>query len=104
MVQRPSPGRASLLEECRLSPPELRQGLAAHFLELLNTSAFLDAIAKGLHGHELAPGRGWALGLHHSKGRNLDTLVMQALQSCSARLATGGTLRLCGGKSPRDCP
>jgi hypothetical protein len=37
-------GRASLLEECRLSPPELRQGLAAHFLELLNTSAFLEAL------------------------------------------------------------
>ena len=37
-------GRASLLEECRLSPPELRQGLAAQFLELLNTSAFLEAL------------------------------------------------------------
>jgi hypothetical protein len=37
-------GRASLLEECRLSPPELQQGLAAQFLELLNTSAFLEAL------------------------------------------------------------
>lgn len=37
-------GRASLLEECRLSPPELRQDLAAQFLELLNTSAFLEAL------------------------------------------------------------
>ena len=37
-------GRASLLEECRLSPPELRQGLAAQFLELLNTTAFLEAL------------------------------------------------------------
>jgi hypothetical protein len=37
-------GRASLLEECRLSPPELRNDLAAQFLELLNTSAFLEAL------------------------------------------------------------
>jgi hypothetical protein len=37
-------GRASLLEECRLSPPELRQGLAAQFLDLLNTTAFLEAL------------------------------------------------------------
>jgi hypothetical protein len=37
-------GRASLLEECRLSPPELRQDLAAQFLELLKTSAFLEAL------------------------------------------------------------
>jgi hypothetical protein len=37
-------GRASLLEECRLSPPELRSDLAAQFLELLNTSAFLEAL------------------------------------------------------------
>ncbi|QPN60244.1 hypothetical protein H8F24_01745 [Synechococcus sp. CBW1002] len=37
-------GRASLLEECRLSPPELRQDLAAQFLELLNTTAFLEAL------------------------------------------------------------
>ena len=37
-------GRASLLEECRLSPPELRQGLASQVQELLNTSAFLEAL------------------------------------------------------------
>jgi hypothetical protein len=37
-------GRTSLLEECRLSPPELRNDLAAQFLELLNTSAFLEAL------------------------------------------------------------
>ena len=37
-------GRASLLEECRLSPPELRNDLAAQFLELLKTSAFLEAL------------------------------------------------------------
>ena len=37
-------GRASLLEECRLSPPELRSDLAAQFLALLNTSAFLEAL------------------------------------------------------------
>ena len=37
-------GRASLLEECRVSPSDLRTGLAAEFLELLNTPAFLDAL------------------------------------------------------------
>jgi hypothetical protein len=37
-------GRASLLEECRLSPPELRNDLAAQFLEMLHTSAFLEAL------------------------------------------------------------
>ncbi|QVL52652.1 MAG: hypothetical protein KFB97_14920 [Cyanobium sp. M30B3] len=37
-------GRTSLLEECRHSPPELRNDLAAQFLELLNTSAFLEAL------------------------------------------------------------
>lgn len=37
-------GRASLLEECRLSPPELRKDLAAQFQELLNTAAFLEAL------------------------------------------------------------
>lgn len=37
-------GRASLLEECRLSPLELRNDLAAQFLELLKTSAFLEAL------------------------------------------------------------
>lgn len=37
-------GRASLLEECRLSPLELRNDLAAQFHELLNTSAFLEAL------------------------------------------------------------
>ena len=37
-------GRASLLEECRLSPPESRSDLASQFNELLNTSAFLEAL------------------------------------------------------------
>jgi hypothetical protein len=37
-------GRASLLEECRLSPFELRNDLTAQFLELLKTSAFLEAL------------------------------------------------------------
>ncbi len=37
-------GRASLLEECRLSPPELRNDLAAQFRDLLNTPAFLEAL------------------------------------------------------------
>lgn len=37
-------GRASLLEECRLSPPELRNDLAARFRDLLNTPAFLEAL------------------------------------------------------------
>ena len=34
-------GRASLLDECRLSPPALGNDLAAQFHELLNSSAFL---------------------------------------------------------------
>ena len=37
-------GRASLLEEDRLSPPELRNDLAGQFHELLKTSAFLEAL------------------------------------------------------------
>ena len=37
-------GRASLLQECRLSPPELLNELASQFHELLNTSAFLEAL------------------------------------------------------------
>jgi hypothetical protein len=37
-------GRASLLEERRLSPLELRNDLAAQFHELLQTSAFLEAL------------------------------------------------------------
>jgi len=37
-------GRASLLEECRLSPPELRNDLATQFHDLLNTSAFNEAL------------------------------------------------------------
>lgn len=37
-------GRASLLEECRLSPRELRNDLATQFHQLLNTSAFLEAL------------------------------------------------------------
>jgi hypothetical protein len=37
-------GRASLLEECSLSPPELRNDLAVQFLALLNNSAFLEAL------------------------------------------------------------
>jgi len=35
---------ATKLEECRLSPPELRNDLAAQFHELLNASAFLEAL------------------------------------------------------------
>ena len=41
-------GRASLLEEWRLSPPELRNDLAAQFLELLNISAFLKGLRASL--------------------------------------------------------
>lgn len=37
-------GRSSLLEECRLSPLELQIDLAAQFQDLLNTSAFLEAL------------------------------------------------------------
>jgi hypothetical protein len=40
----PPPPAASLLEECRLSPLGLRNDLAAQFLELLKTSAFLEAL------------------------------------------------------------
>ena len=50
-------GRASLLEECRLSPPELRQGLAAQCLELLNTSAFLEALPAFLPPDQASPQR-----------------------------------------------
>ncbi len=37
-------GRESLLEECRQSPPELRNDLAEQFNNLLNTAAFIDAL------------------------------------------------------------
>ena len=37
-------GRASIVEECRLSPPELRNDLAAQFRDLLSTPAFLEAL------------------------------------------------------------
>jgi len=37
-------GRGSLLEECRLSPPELRDYLGAQFNELLATPAFIEAL------------------------------------------------------------
>ncbi|WP_457767379.1 hypothetical protein [Cyanobium sp. ULC082] len=37
-------GRESLLEECRLSLPELRNDLAAQFKDLLATSAFIEAL------------------------------------------------------------
>jgi hypothetical protein len=37
-------GRASLLEECTLSPPELRNDLAAQFHDLLRASAFLEVL------------------------------------------------------------
>ena len=36
--------RAAVREECRLRPLELRNDLAAQFLELLKTSAFLEAL------------------------------------------------------------
>jgi hypothetical protein len=37
-------GRESLLEECRRSPPELRNALAANFKGLLATPAFIEAL------------------------------------------------------------
>ena len=50
-------GRASLLEECRLSPPELRNDLAAQFLELLNISAFLEALPAFLAADQISQQR-----------------------------------------------
>jgi hypothetical protein len=50
-------GRASLLEECRLSPPELRNELAAQFLELLNISAFLEALPAFLAADQISQQR-----------------------------------------------
>lgn len=43
-------GRASLLEECRASPPELRDYLGKRVAALLTTRAFVDALAGHLPG------------------------------------------------------
>lgn len=43
-------GRASLLDECRASPPELRGYLATRFGALLATRAFVDALTGHLPG------------------------------------------------------
>jgi hypothetical protein len=50
-------GRASLLEEWRLSRPELRNDLAAQFLELLNISAFLEALPAFLAADQISQQR-----------------------------------------------
>lgn len=43
-------GRASLLEECSTSPPELRDYLGKRFVKLLATRAFIDALSGHLPG------------------------------------------------------
>ena len=43
-------GRASLLDECRASPPELREYLAARLASLLATRDFVDALSGHLPG------------------------------------------------------
>jgi hypothetical protein len=43
-------GRASLVEECQLSPPELRNALASQFAALLATPAFVEALPGFLPG------------------------------------------------------
>ncbi|MEA5443633.1 hypothetical protein [Cyanobium gracile] len=50
-------GRESLLEECRLSPPELRNALAAHFQVLLATPAFIEAVPAFLPGDQASQQR-----------------------------------------------
>lgn len=50
-------GRASLVEECRASPPELRAYLGKRFGILLATPAFVDALAGHLPGDEASQER-----------------------------------------------
>ena len=50
-------GRESLLEECRLSPPELRNALAAHLKVLLATPAFIEAVPAFLPGDQASQQR-----------------------------------------------
>jgi len=50
-------GRESLLEECQLSPPELRNALAAHFKVLLASPAFIEALPAFLPGDQASQQR-----------------------------------------------
>lgn len=50
-------GRATLLEECRASTPELRAYLAERFGELLKTPAFIDALSGHLPGDAASQAR-----------------------------------------------
>ena len=50
-------GRESLLEECRLSPLELRNALAAHLKVLLATPAFIEAVPAFLPGDQASQQR-----------------------------------------------
>lgn len=50
-------GRASLLEECRVSPPELRAYLATRLAALLATRDFMDALSGHLPGDAASQAR-----------------------------------------------
>ena len=50
-------GRASLVEECRASPPELRAYLVKRFRTLMATPQFVDALAGHLLGDEASQER-----------------------------------------------
>ena len=50
-------GRESLLEECPLSPPELRNALAAQLNGLLATPAFMEALPAFLPGDQASQQR-----------------------------------------------
>ena len=76
-------GRASLPEECRLSPPESRNDLAAQFHELLNTSAFLEALPHHqveLHRPESKPSGRLNSSAASSRGRRLQLPLPTHLQ------------------------
>ena len=50
-------GRASLVEECQLSPAELRNDLASQFAALLATPAFVEALPGFLPGDQASQQR-----------------------------------------------
>ena len=64
-------GRASLLEECRASPPELRAYLAARLAALLATPDFIDALSGHLPGDAASQER---LSEPHDKLRQISAL------------------------------
>jgi hypothetical protein len=67
-------GRASLLEECRASPPELREYLAARLAALLATRDFIDALSGHLPGDAASQER---LPELHDKLRQISELHSQ---------------------------